>query len=176
MSHGEALRLHIGGTEAKEGWKILNVQPGPHVDFVGSCTSLEQFADGSVEEVYASHVLEHLGFRDELPQALREIHRVLKPGGLCRISVPDFETLCQLFVHPQVPADQKFSLMMNMFGAQEDAYDLHRIGFTADFMFSFLAQAGFGRFRRVPCFDLFNDFSKAQRFGVPISLNVEAYK
>jgi predicted SAM-dependent methyltransferase len=176
VSDTEPLRLHIGGTEARAGWKILNIQPGPHVDYVGTAVSLAPFADASVAEVYASHVLEHLGFRDELPLALGEIHRVLVPGGVVRISVPDFETLCRLFVHPEVPAEQKFSLMMHVFGAQEDPYDLHKVGFTADFMFAFLAQAGFQRFRRVENFDLFNDFSRAQRFGVPISLNVEAYK
>ncbi|MBM3573457.1 MAG: methyltransferase domain-containing protein [Alphaproteobacteria bacterium] len=176
MSASEPLRLHIGGTEVKTGWKILNIQPGAHVDFVGTCTDLGQFTSDSAEEIYASHVLEHLGFRDELPRALKEIYRVLRPGGLCRISVPDFETLCKLFVHPETPADQKFSLMMHVFGAQEDPYDLHRVGFTADFLFSFLADAGFAKFRRVQGFDLFNDFSRAQRFGVPISLNVEAYK
>lgn len=30
-------RLNIGGEVARDGWKILNIQPGPHVDFVGNC-------------------------------------------------------------------------------------------------------------------------------------------
>ena len=176
MSDPQPLRLHIGGTEARAGWKILNIQPGPAVDYVGTCVSLAQFADGSVAEVYASHVLEHLGFREEIPRALAEIYRVLVPDGRLSVSVPDFDVLCRLFTHPELPADQKFSIMMHVFGAQEDAHDLHKIGFTQDFLAAFLAQAGFQRFRRVENFDLFNDFSKAQRFGVPISLNVEAYK
>ena len=46
-----ALRLHIGGTQAKEGWKILNIEPGPQVDFVGDCGSLPQFAENSVERI-----------------------------------------------------------------------------------------------------------------------------
>lgn len=176
MSDVQPLRLHIGGTEARAGWKILNIQPGPDVDYVGTCVSLAQFADASVAEVYASHVLEHLGFREEIPRALAEIHRVLVPGGRLSVSVPDFDVLCQLFTHPELPADQKFSIMMHVFGAQEDAHDLHKIGFTQDFLISFLTQAGFQRFQRVENFDLFNDFSRAKRFGVPISLNVEAYK
>lgn len=172
----ERLRLHIGGRQPKPGWKILNIQPGPHVDYIGDCTSLAQFADGSVAEVYASHVFEHLGFRVELPQALREVWRVLEPGGVFRISVPDFECLCRLFVDPNTPADQKFSLMMHVFGAQEDPYDFHRVGLTQAFLAAMLFKAGFTRARRVKEFGLFDDYSSYRRFGVLISLNIEAYK
>lgn len=172
----EPIRLHIGGQEPKPGWKIMNIQPGAYVDYVGNCISLTQFADSSVDEVYASHVLEHLGFREELPRALKEIWRVLKPGGILKISVPDFDTLCYLVTHQKVPKEQKFSLMMHMFGAQENEYDFHKVGLTSDFLSSFLFQAGFSKVRRVEEFGLFNDYSSFRRFGVPISLNMEALK
>ena len=63
------LRLHIGGEEPKAGWTILNVQEGPYVDALGDCRDLSGYSDGSVAEIYASHVFEHLGYLDELPQA-----------------------------------------------------------------------------------------------------------
>ena len=53
----EPIKLHIGGTSAKDGWKILNILPGPSVDILGTCTDLSMFADGTVDVVYASHVL-----------------------------------------------------------------------------------------------------------------------
>ena len=84
----EPLRLHIGGKEPSPEWKIFNIQPGPNVDFVGNCIDLGQFADGSVASIYASHVLEHLGYKKELPTALREFHRVLVPGGSLMVSEP----------------------------------------------------------------------------------------
>ena len=43
------MKLHIGGKEPKDGWKILNIQDGPGVDFVGTCSDLSQFEDGSLE-------------------------------------------------------------------------------------------------------------------------------
>jgi predicted SAM-dependent methyltransferase len=48
------------------------------------------FADGTVSVVYSSHMLEHLG-RDEARAFLLECHRVLCPGGMLRLVVPDLE-------------------------------------------------------------------------------------
>src|SRR5262245_22183661 len=46
------------------------------------------FRDCEFDAVYSSHTLEHL-YRDEALRLLREAHRVLKPGGICRSLVPD---------------------------------------------------------------------------------------
>ena len=45
-------------------------------------------ADNSVEVVYSSHMLEHLD-TGAAGRFLAEVHRVLEPGGLVRIAVPD---------------------------------------------------------------------------------------
>jgi SAM-dependent methyltransferase len=55
------------------------------------------FDSGSVDVVYHSHVLEHLD-RPVARSFLEETLRVLKPGGLCRVVVPDFEFLCRAYV------------------------------------------------------------------------------
>lgn len=170
------LRLHIGGMEAREGWKILNVQPGPGVDFVGDCLDLGQFGDDSVSEIYASHVLEHLGYRTELRQALREARRVLIPGGTFRISVPDFEVLCRLFLLPTLNIEQRFHVMSMAFGGQLDAHDYHKTGLTWEFLSNYLHEAGFTQIRRVQEFGLFRDCSSLRFEGRLISLNVEARK
>jgi SAM-dependent methyltransferase len=44
---------------------------------------------GSVDAVYHSHVLEHID-REDIPAFMAEIHRVLKPGGIHRMAVPNF--------------------------------------------------------------------------------------
>lgn len=48
------------------------------------------YPDGAFEAVFGSHVLEHLTPR-EADAALRELRRVLRPGGIIRIAVPDLD-------------------------------------------------------------------------------------
>jgi len=52
------------------------------------------FPDNSIDVVYHSHVLEHLD-RDIAKLFLLDIKRVLKPKGVLRLVVPDFELLCR---------------------------------------------------------------------------------
>ena len=54
------MKLHIGGKEIKEGWSILNIQKNDGVDFIGDISDLSQFEDNSIDEIYASHVVEHI--------------------------------------------------------------------------------------------------------------------
>jgi predicted SAM-dependent methyltransferase len=106
------LQLHLGGWEVKEGWTIVNVEDREGVDVRSSVTDLSMFPDGSAVEIYASHVYEHLGYQDELPKAFAEAKRVLMPGGRLRISVPDMDVLCQLFLHPnaQASANEQYKI------------------------------------------------------------------
>jgi predicted SAM-dependent methyltransferase len=147
------------------------------VDFVGDCRNLSQFADGSVEQVYASHVYEHLPYSGGvLLSALREVHRVLRPGGIFRVSVPDLEICCRLFLAPQATAQDRFMVMRFIFGGQLDAHDFHQVGLTFEFFGKFLQDVGFGSIQRVEEFKLFEDTSSYRFHGVLISLNVEAIK
>ena len=45
-------------------------------------------ANGTVDFVYAEHFIEHISL-DDGERLMRECHRVLKPGGVVRLSTPD---------------------------------------------------------------------------------------
>jgi predicted SAM-dependent methyltransferase len=170
------LRLHIGGKTRHPDWKVLNVVPGPNVDFVGNCTDLSQFAEASVSEIYASHVLEHLSHRNELSAALSGFLRVLVPGGVLRVSVPDMTALCALFNDPALTPQARYEVMRMMFGGQFDSSDFHRVGLSDEFLRTFLSKAGFANIERVEDLGGFDDTSRLVFEGRRISLNMIARK
>lgn len=171
----ETIRLHVGGEESKEGWKVLNLEERDGVDFVGDVRDLSAFDDESCCDIYASHVLEYLSQAEVLP-VLNEFHRLLHPGGKLYISVPDMDALAQMFVSPALDPAQKFGIMRMMFGSQTKSYDFHRIGYCFDFMADYLKDVGFTGLERVESFGIFKDKSDMAYQGHLISLNLIAVK
>ncbi len=169
------IKLHIGGQQPKEGWKILNIMAGPDVDITGSCTDLSLFPDGSVDEVYASHVLEHLNAQ-EITIAMAEISRVMKPGGVLKGSVPDMNVLCRLYMEAiERPAEQ-VKIMHMIYGGHVNEFDIHHFGFNFTVMAAMLGRAGFSRIDQVDFLNEFTDTSSLTFNGVLISLNFIATK
>ena len=169
-------RLHIGGVVRKPGWQVLNVNPGKHVDHVGDLRDLSRFPDASFDMVYASHVFEHLGHRRDLPRALQEVARIVRPGGRFFVSVPNLKTLCALFAHPEVSDQQRRTLMMMMYGGQDDEHDFHYVGLWDWYLANHLASAGFADVYWVETFGFFDDTSNWRLGETLISLNVIAVK
>jgi predicted SAM-dependent methyltransferase len=170
-------KLHIGGAERRAGWEVLDVRAGPHVDHVGDALDLSRFGDGTFAELYASHVLEHFDYVSELPHVLAEWYRVLAPGGVLRLSVPDIDILAHLLLQRHVlDVNQRFQVMRMIFGGHTHAHDHHRVGLNQDFMAAFLDRAGFRNLQRVSRHGLFADTSETVVLGTPISLNINAHK
>ncbi len=55
------------------------------------------FVSNSVDAVFHSHVLEHID-REHVKEFLAEIHRVLRPGGIHRVCVPDLELIARRYL------------------------------------------------------------------------------
>ncbi len=54
------------------------------------------FRDNTVSVIYASHILEHLFF-ESAKVVLMDAHRVLKPGGILRVIVPDLDSIIDAY-------------------------------------------------------------------------------
>lgn len=79
-------KLNLGcGADIKPGWINCDYVPASGVDHVIDLTRPLPFPDSSADEIYASHVLEHI---PEPLKLLLECHRVLKSGGTLIIRVP----------------------------------------------------------------------------------------
>ena len=168
------MKLNIGGEQKKEGWKILNIQKKDGVDFIGDISDLSQFSENSVEEIYASHVVEHVE-QSKIESTFEGIHRILKDNGKFYVSVPDMDILCRQFLNIK-EGKARFHIMRMMFGGQTDKYDFHYFGWNYEFMKDYLTTAGFKKIEKVKSFSLFKDTSDYAPYGVPISLNVIGYK
>jgi predicted SAM-dependent methyltransferase len=170
-------KLHIGGQEALPGWEIFDVQPGPYVDHIGNANDLSRFSDCSFDEIYASHVLEHFDYKDELILTLKEWNRVLKPLGRLYVSVPDISILAGfLSAKDQLTLAERFHVMRMLFGGHVDAHDYHLVGFDEEILRHFLKAANFGGIKKTADFGLFQDTSCLIFKEERISLNLIARK
>ena len=170
------MKLHIGGWEAKEGWKILNIQKRDNVDFVGDISDLSQFKDSSINEVYASHVFEHVKYID-VKKTLLGIYRILVSGGKFYISVPNMNVLFRQFLEKKNQTKTKIKIMRMIFGGQIDEYDFHYFGWDFELLSGLLKNVGFEEIEKVEKFSIFtHDTSNEDIDGELISLNLIAKK
>lgn len=80
------MKLNLGcGNTRIEGWIGVDFLSGPAVDVIADLTKPLPWESNSVDEVLASHVLEHIVMFED---TIREIHRILRPGGILTIKVP----------------------------------------------------------------------------------------
>ncbi len=166
LGEGEKLLLHVGCGHARREhipvpafagaeWRELRVDIDPAVapDFVASITDLSALPDECADAVFSSHNLEHL-FPHEIPKALAEFHRVLKPDGLALITCPDLRAACRWVAEgreeevayvspagPITPMDLIYSY--RGFTASGNPFMAHRWGFTLRSLVEALRSAGF---------------------------------
>jgi predicted SAM-dependent methyltransferase len=170
-------KLHIGGTVRSDGWEVLNANPAPYVDHVCNANDLSQFSANTFDAIYASHVVEHLDYKDELKDALAGWNRVLVPGGKVYVSVPDLDALAGFLLDKdRLTVDERFQVMRMLFGGHVDRYDYHVVGLNEEFLGYFLNVSGYVNIQRVRGFGLFDDASALVFKGVAVSLNMVAEK
>jgi len=85
------MKLNLGcGDNYIEGWINLEVNRDRFkADFYWDLEKGVPFPDNSADEIYASHIIEHLSNTIFI---MKEIYRVLKPGSIITIRVPQFNT------------------------------------------------------------------------------------
>jgi SAM-dependent methyltransferase len=137
-------------------WEEIRIDIDPEAvpNVVGSITDMASiFPARSFEAVWSSHILEHL-YAHEVPAALSEFRRVLKPDGFALITSPDLESIASLILDHGVdhvaytsPAGPISALDM-LFGhsisvANGHVHMAHKCGFTCASLGQRLVDAGF---------------------------------
>jgi predicted SAM-dependent methyltransferase len=83
------LKLHVGcGSNYKQGWVNIDLF-NPTADVALDLREAFPFPDASVSFIYSEHVLEHFEYPRDVRHILQECFRVLAPGGVFSIGVPD---------------------------------------------------------------------------------------
>ncbi len=131
----------------------LDIDPSVNPDVLGTMTEMGAVESGSVDAVFSSHNIEHL-YPHEVPVALGEFLRVLKPDGFAVITCPDLQSVCELVAQdrltepaytapagPIAPLDILYGHRAAM--ARGNLYMAHRCGFTSRVLAATLRQAGF---------------------------------
>jgi len=138
------VKLHLGcGKRYIPGFIHIDVVESPHIDHVTTIDNLSFIPDNSVELIYNCHVLEHFK-RREVRHVLKEWNRVLKPGGILRISVPDFAKLCEVYCKYG-----RLDLIIGpLFGRQDYLYNIHYNIFDFDTLKRELEAVGFESIHR----------------------------
>jgi SAM-dependent methyltransferase len=87
----DQVAVNLGcGSHYRKGWLNFDLYPASEEVRQANIINGVPLADGAADFVYHSHVLEHL-CREDARRFLQECHRILKPGGVLRIAVPDLE-------------------------------------------------------------------------------------
>ncbi len=132
----------------------LDIDPQAQAHLTGSIVDMSALVVAqSFDAVWCSHSLEHL-YAHEVPRALSEFVRILKPDGFALISSPDLETVAALVaarglddpaymspVGPITPLDMLFGHSASI--ARGLTFMAHNTGFTCTSLGNALAQAGF---------------------------------
>ncbi|NQU33323.1 MAG: methyltransferase domain-containing protein [Bacteroidetes bacterium] len=176
------MKLHLGcGQKYIDGFVHVDLLDFEHIDYQLPIDDLSFADDCTVELIYAAHVLEHTG-RSGFKNVLKEWYRVLKPEGILRIAVPDFEACVKHYQKTHKLQD----ILGLLIGGQKDEYDYHKMIFDEQMLKEALVGIGFKDvkrydWRKTSHSDI-DDFSQAylphmqKETGTLMSLNLEAIK
>jgi predicted SAM-dependent methyltransferase len=102
------VKLHVGcGTNYFRGWVNIDNNSDnniKNIDINHDMRNPLPFAGESVDFIYNEHFMEHLTVPEGL-RVIKDFMRVLKKGGVLRISVPDLEKTVDKYLHVEIKDD-----------------------------------------------------------------------
>jgi len=177
-------KLHIGAGPRDFGneWTQIDGQEYPHSTCIRDLDHLP-YEDNTFSLIYSSHTLEYFD-SEEVIKVLTEWKRVLKPGGILRLSVPNFKTLAELYLNEKVSLDRLTGPLFGMMKMGDNKI-FHKTVYDFESLYRLLIKTGFKNPYLWDIYDtehrMFDDHSMAK---IPtsdyesrlISLNLQATK
>lgn len=159
------LKLNLGSGDVKiPGFENIDRKFGHEVFPLDS--GGDRIADDSVDEIRASHILEHFGSKNAYDVVKHWVSK-LKPGGLIKIAVPDCRKVFEGYLNRQ--AGQQFPTSGYLMGGQTDENDFHKSIYDEPALRQLMKAAGLIDVE--PWTDDIQDCA-----ALPISLNLQGVK
>lgn len=157
MEETQPLRLNIGGGELElEGYVNVDRKHGKEAYPL-------DYPEDSVDEIRASHVLEHFPY-GQVPEVLKHWASRLKPGGRIRIAVPNLQWMAKKYLDG-VP----FPVQAFLMGSQDDEDAFHRAAFDREALTEAMINVGLERISTWKS-------ELKDCAALPVSLNMQAFK
>lgn len=147
MSTSHVRRLNWGcGSWTPEGWINSDIKEGAGIDLVCSIHDGLPIETDSIDYAVSIHALPEMTYADLVP-TLQELRRVLKPGAVLRLALPDLNKGIAAYQRGDrdyflIPDEDARSLG-GKFITQMLWYGYSKILFTSDFVEEMLHKAGF---------------------------------
>lgn len=153
MTETKIKRLHWGcGSWIPEGWINSDQKEGPGIDISCDIRDGLPLESDSIDYAVSIHALPEVPYPDLVP-VLEELRRVLKPNGVLRLSLPDFDKTIQAYTrrdwdHFSLIPDEDAKSFGAKFIVHLIWYGYTRTFFTHDFLEELLLRAGFRQVSR----------------------------
>ena len=131
--------VELGGGENLRYHPNVDVRKLPTVDIVADFERPLPLPDNEYDLVYSSYVLEHISWR-KVRQFIKEILRILKPGGKAEIVTANLLEQCRVVANSS-EWQEDFSCLI--FGGQEHEAGVHKCGFSPDYAKKLFKELGF---------------------------------
>ena len=147
----EIRRLHWGcGDVTPPDWINSDLRPGPGIDVAGDILDGLPLEGDSIDYISSQHALPELKIYDQVA-ALRELRRVLKPGGVLRLCLPDLDLAIDAYRSGRRDYFHvwDWETLSGNFITHVLWYNYTHTPFTYGFAVELLHKAGFGDVKRV---------------------------
>jgi len=183
-------KIHLGcGKKYLPGFIHIDIDKHSHIDYESKIDNLPMFKNNSVELIYTCHAFEYYD-REQAKKVLKEWLRILKPKGILRIAVPNFEKIVEVYKKYNDLDHQ--GILGPLFGKwkinsenKKSEYIYHKTVYDFKSLKNILEKNGFEKIKKYDADKVlpkdYDDYSKAymphmDKNGIHISLNIEAVK
>jgi len=176
------LNIGCGWRDFGKGWVHIDGGSYEHLD--SDDIFVTEYKNNSVDLIYASHFIEYLD-REEVVPLLERWKEVLKPNGVMRLAVPNFEVYANLYSSGEYPLDNFLGVLYGKMPMGDETI-YHKTVYDFHSLKSLLKNIGMREIKKYNWEETshseFDDHSQAylphmdKENGTSMSLNVECKK